>query len=267
MVKIHIGTAGWDYKDWVGSFYPKKLERNQHLEFFARFFNVVEINSTFYNLPSIDMVKNWKLRVPEEFRFFIKMWQKITHNLDDPELDSNIEKFFSTMIHLNGKIKAFLLQFPPWFKFTESHLDKLISLLNKLPTIYRYIVELRDNTWFSSGILSKFIDGNKILLGTTYMPEIIPYYYENQRYYYIRLIGDRKITVFNRIQRTQKLALKNLYKNIQNLIKTPDIYEIFIIVNNHFQGFAPESTIFIKKKFGITYHSFNPQKSLTDYIK
>ena len=266
MSKINIGTAGWDYKDWVGSFYPKQLERTQHLEYFSRYFDIVEINSTFYNLPSIDIVKNWKLRVPEEFLFIVKVWQKITHNHDDPELDLNIVKFFSTMGLLNGKIKAFLLQFPPWFKFSESHFGKLRSLLNELPSEYKFIVELRDNSWFNSEILTQFIDGNKIILGTTYMPKIIPYYMENQKFYYIRLIGDRELTIFNRIQRDQKNALIDLYKNVQVLREIPEIYEIFIIVNNHFQGSAPESVNNLRKKFGIKFHSFNSQKSMSEYI-
>jgi len=266
MVKIEIGTAGWDYKDWVGPFYPKQLERGHHLEYFSKYFNVVEINSTFYNLPSIDMVRNWKLRVPANFCFIVKVWQKITHNLDDPNLDSHIVKFFSTIEHLNDKIKAFLLQFPPWFKYTENHFEKLKSLLNELPLEYKYIIELRDNSWFNPEILAKLIDRDKRILGTTYMPGVIPYYVENQKFYYIRLIGDRKLTVFNRIQRDQKDALNNLYKNVQNLIKIPEISEIFIIVNNHFQGSAPESVNNLRKKFGISYHSFNKQRSLTEYI-
>jgi len=267
MPKIDIGTAGWDYKDWVGSFYPKQLERTRHLEYFAKYFDIVEINSTFYNVPSLNMVKNWKLRVPEKFRFIVKVWQNITHNLNDPELDLNLVRFFSAMEPLKGKIKAFLLQFPPWFKYSESHFSKLKTLFNELPSEYNYIVELRDNSWFNSEILTQFIDGNQIILGTTYMPGIIPYYMENQKIYYIRLIGDRELTVFNRIQRTQKNALIDLYKNVQNLREIPEIHEIFIIVNNHFQGSAPESVNNLRKKFGINFHSYNSQKSLSEYVK
>jgi len=267
MVNIEIGTAGWDYKDWVGPFYPKQLERSHHLEYFSKFFDLVEINSTFYNLPSIDMVKNWKIRVPANFCFIIKMWQKITHNLDDPDLDSHIENFFSTMEHLNGKIKAFLLQFPPWFKYTESHLRKLNSLLKVIPSEFKYIIELRDNSWFNPIILSKFIDGKKIILGTTYKPGIIPYYLDNQNNYYIRLIGDRELTIFNRIQREQKNSLSDLNENIEKLVKLPNIYEIFIIVNNHFAGFAPQSANELKKQWGLSYHQFNTQKSLIDFLE
>ena len=171
------------------------------------------------------------------------------------------------MSRLKEKITAFLLQFPPWFKYSESHFNKLQSLMIQLPSEYKYIVEFRDNSWFNSDILVQFIDGTQKILGTTYMPELIPYYMKNQKYYYVRLIGDRELIVFNQIQREQKNALNNLYENIQGLSKTREVYEIFIIVNNHFQGFAPESVNNLRKKFGVKFHKFNPQTSLSDYVK
>jgi len=267
MVKITIGTAGWDYKDWVGPFYPKKLDKSQHLEFFSKIFNLVEINSSFYNLPSEDMVINWNNRVPKNFRFIVKVWQKITHNLEDPDLDSYIIEFFSRLDFLKPKIAGFLLQFPPWFKYSEYHLQKLNNLLGEIPSEYKYLIELRDNSWFESRILSKFIDGNHKILGTTYKPGILPYYLRNQKFYYIRLIGDRELTIFNHVQRDQNQALNHLEKNIQNLLEIPKIYEIFIIVNNHFAGFAPESVNELKKKWGIPYRVFNKQKRLIDFIE
>jgi len=265
MEKIALGTAGWDYKDWGGPFYPKNLDRAHHLEYFSTYFNIVEINSTFYNLPSEDMVINWYNRVPEKFRFIIKLWQKITHELNNPEVDNRVLEFFSRIKPLQEKIFGCLLQFPPWFKHSKNHFEQLKYLIERLPSEYKYIIELRENSWFKPEILSNFINGNNVILGTTYMPEIIPYYMQNQNYYYIRLIGDRELTTFNRIRRNQKEALNNLYKNIQNLVKISNIYEIFIIVNNHFQGFAPESVNNLKKKFGLTYRSFNKQKSITDF--
>ena len=266
MVKLSIGTAGFFYKDWIGPFYPKKLQKAQYLEYFSKFFNLVEINSTFYNLPSEDMVINWNHRVPENFRFIVKVWQQISHNLDDQDLDSHIIEFFSRLNELKPKIIRFLLQFPPWFKYSESHLQKLELLLKRVPSGYKYIIELRDNSWYDSEILSKFIDGENVILGTTYMPKIIPYYMPNQNKYYIRMIGDRELSVFNQNQRDQNDALDDLYTNVQKLMKTPNIYEIFIIVNNHFQGYAPESVNTIKKKFGLSYRSFSNQTNLIDFI-
>ncbi|MFX1365685.1 MAG: DUF72 domain-containing protein [Promethearchaeota archaeon] len=267
MAKITFGTAGFFYKDWFGSFYPKQLEKSQLLRYFSESFNIVEINSTFYNLPSLEMVINWYNRVPDKFRFVIKIWQKITHELNEPELDNRIQEFFSRLIPLKEKIFGILLQFPPWFKFTEKHFDQLIFLIKILPSQYKYIIELRDNSWFNTNAFLNVIDGQNLILGTTYMPNIKPYYLQNQNFYYIRLIGDRILTEFNRIQRNQKDLIDNFIKRIQILKQNPRIYEIFIIVNNHFQGHAPESINIIKQKLGLSYHGFNDQKSIIDFIK
>jgi uncharacterized protein YecE (DUF72 family) len=143
----------------------------------------------------------------------------------------------------------------------------LNSLLEEIPSEFKYIIELRDNSWFNSDVLLNFIDGKKFILGTTYKPGIIPYYLDNQNFYYIRLIGDRELTVFNRVQREQKNSLLDLNKNIEKLMKMPSVYEIFIIVNNHFAGFAPESANELKKQLGLSYHQFNTQKSLNDFLE
>lgn len=266
MTKLSISTAGWDYKDWIGPFYPKNLERFHHLEYYAKYFDRVEINSTFYNIPSEEMVINWAKRVPDSFNYIVKVWQEITHNLNDPDLDSNLDKFFSRLSLLREKISKFLLQFPPWFKYTEKHHRQLIRLLKEVPSEYDYVIELRDNSWFEPEILSNIIDGSKFILGTTYMPGIIPYYMNDQKIYYIRLIGDRELNVFNRIQRKQEEALKHLTKNVQKLLNSPIIYEIFIIVNNHFAGFAPESVNELKRRFDLPIKSFNQQKKLSDFL-
>jgi uncharacterized protein YecE (DUF72 family) len=267
MVKIDIGTAGWDYKDWVGSFYPRKLERSQHLAYYTKYFNIVEINSTFYNLPTKSMVNNWRTNVPENFRFIVKVWQNITHKMNDPEIDLFITKFFSVLKSLKPKIFGFLLQFPPWFKYSEKHQEKLNIVLRKIPSEYKYMIELRDNSWFNPEILSTFIDGKSIFLATTYKPDLKSYYYKDQQLYYVRLIGDRELTVFNRIQRRQDKAMEHLYENIKRLITVPNIYEIFIIVNNHFAGFAPESVNELKKKLDLGYRVFNTQKKIEEFIE
>ncbi len=266
MVKIHVGCAGWDYKDWVGPFYPKRLEKYRHLEYYANYFDLTEINTTFYNLPTEETVYKWANRVPETFSYIVKIWQEITHKLNDPEIESRIAEFFYRMQPLREKIVAFLFQFPPWFKYADKHLKRLIWLLNEIPSEYQYIIELRDNSWFDPKILSKFIDGSQKILGTSYIPYAKPYYLLDQQYYYIRLIGDRELTVFNRIQREQKETMNHLNEIVNKLIKKPKIKEIFIIVNNHFAGFAPASANQLKKQFGLSFHRFNQQKKLSDFL-
>lgn len=267
MVKISIGTAGWDYKGWKGTFYPKKLDKKQYLKFYSDYFDVIEINSSFYNLPSIEMVKKWQNMVPNNFRFIVKVWKEITHNFEG-NLEERIYQFFTTFKPLKGKIFGYLFQFPPRFKYSKSHRSKLMRLVNQIPKDKEiiYIIELRDDSWFNSEYITDLIDGENIILGTTYQPGITPYYLQNQKYYYIRLIGDRKLSTFGRIQREQQESLQNLFMNIELLKNVPEVYEIFIIVNNHFQGYAPESANIIKRKLNLPFESFNHQKSLTDYF-
>ncbi|MBY9014912.1 MAG: DUF72 domain-containing protein [Candidatus Lokiarchaeota archaeon] len=266
MVKISLGCAGWDYKDWVGAFYPKSLERYNHLEFYSKFFDIIEINSTFYNIPNKTTVINWYNQVSANFKFIVKVWQELTHNFKEANIEDSISQFFYRLSPLKEKIFAYLLQFPPWFKHNEKHLRQLKYLISELPTENKYILELRDNTWFNEDLLYELIESSTIILGTTYMPGIKAYYMSGQNTYYIRLIGDRELIVFDRIQRDQKENLSNLVNSINTLKKSPNIYEIFIIVNNHFQGNAPESVNMLKKKLNLPVKTFDQQKKLSDYF-
>ena len=266
MVKISLGCAGWDYKDWVGTFYPKQLDRYNHLEFYSNYFDIIEINSTFYNIPKEATVVNWYNQVPSNFKFVVKVWQKITHNLNDSDFDYLISQFFYRLSSLKEKTFAYLLQFPPWFKFTEKNIAQLIILANELPPEHKYVIELRNNSWFTEGIVSEIIDRPNFILGTTYMPGINAHYLKNQNCYYIRLIGDRELNEFDRIQRNQEERINDLVRNLQLLEKKPNIYEILIIVNNHFQGNAPESINLLKKRLNLPIKEFNLQRKLSDYF-
>ena len=266
MARIYIGCAGWDYKDWIGPFYPKLLESHNRLGFYTKFFNVIEINTTFYSLPNFSVVQNWSEQVPADFKFTVKVWQEITHKFKDANIEDSISQFFHRLSPLKEKVYAYLLQFPPWFKYNEKHIHQLKYLISELPTENRYVIELRDNSWFNENLLSEVIERSKLILGTTYMPGIEAYYMPKQNTYYIRLIGDRELTVFDRIQRDEKEIISNLINNINTLKESPNIYEIFIIVNNHFQGNAPESVNLLKKRLNLPLKEFNQQKRLSDYF-
>jgi uncharacterized protein YecE (DUF72 family) len=266
MVTIHIGCAGWLYEDWRGSFYPKGLETRDFLPYYAKAFNMVEINSTFYNLPTKETVNNWYDRVPANFRFIVKVWQEITHKLDNPDVDFSLIQFFDRMNTLKDKIYAYLFQFPPWFHYSPKHLDIVKSLIKQSPSEYKYVIELRHNSWFEEDILDQIGDNERILIGTSYLEGFKPCFKINQKYYYIRLIGDRELSVFNRVQREQKEEISDLLQIIRKFHNDPNIYEIFIIVNNHYTGFAPETVNLLKKELDLPFKSFSQQKKLSDYF-
>ncbi len=266
MLNINIGCAGWLYEDWKGAFYPRRLDAQKYLTFYSRFFNIVEINTTFYSLPTKQTVINWNIKVPSDFRFIVKVWQNISHKLNNSDVDVLINQFFEQLEPLKNKIYAYLFQFPPWLQYSPKHLDQIRFIINQSPPNYKYVIELRHNSWFKEEILSQIADGTRIFIGTSYLDGVIPYYKLNQEMYYIRLIGDRELSRFDRIQRENKNEINDMLQTIENLKKNPKIFEIFIIVNNHYTGFAPETVNLLKRELNLAFKNFNQQKKLSDYL-
>jgi uncharacterized protein YecE (DUF72 family) len=176
MVQIHLGCAGWAYPDWKGGFYPTKLTSGQFLKHYSQHFSFTEINTTFYNIPSFETVKSWYSQVPETFQFSIKLWQKITHDPDNEELENRINLFFSRLKPLFPKISLFLLQFPPKFSYSDKNWQKLQKIVKTLPPLKPYVLELRDNSWLNHEMSSQIHNYPGINLATSYLESFIPYY-------------------------------------------------------------------------------------------
>lgn len=261
-----MGCAGWEYNDWVGPFYPKKMKNVDHLSYYAEFFDFTEINSTFYNLPNKEIIERWNSVVPKSFKYAVKMWQDITHDTKGLDLESKLTQFFYRMEPLKEKICAILLQFPPWFKYSQKHLSYLLSIINESPLEYKLVLELRDNSWFDKEIISKIVDGTRTLSCTSYLEGLHPYFHPTQNSYYIRLLGDRQLKRFNRVQRTQEKIVAELERELRSLEKSSIDLDIFIIVNNHFTGYSPETVNILKKRWGLPTREYNQQKKLSDFF-
>jgi uncharacterized protein YecE (DUF72 family) len=145
MAKLHLGTIGWSYDFWKGPFYPEKTASKNFLDYYSSQFNTVEVDSTFYRIPSEKTVANWRLQVPDGFMFALKFPQVITHikSLRDCERDTAV--FLARAELLGDKLGPMLLQFPP--AFTAKRLPDLADYLGKLPKQHRYVVEVRNKSW------------------------------------------------------------------------------------------------------------------------
>jgi uncharacterized protein YecE (DUF72 family) len=145
MKAVFVGTSGWIYKGWAGTFYPPGIKSPGHLEFYATKFNTVEINATFYRLPLPGMVKGWRERSPRDFVFAVKGSRFITHmkklNVDKP----SIRKFFERAKLLKKKCGPILWQLPPNFGFNS---ERLGSFLKAVPKRYEHAVEFRHPSWY-----------------------------------------------------------------------------------------------------------------------
>lgn len=144
-----IGTSGYSYKEWKGSFYPEKLPANKMLSYYAGHFSTVEINATFYRMPSSNTLANWAREVPEGFRFTLKAPQRITHRERLKDSETTLRFLMDAASHLGRKLGPVLFQLPPYFKQDLSRLESFLSL-PALPEAA--VFEFRHPSWFCDSL-------------------------------------------------------------------------------------------------------------------
>jgi uncharacterized protein YecE (DUF72 family) len=144
--RVLIGTSGWSYQHWVGRFYPKGMSSGEWLSFYAERFPTVEINNTFYRLPSESMVRVWHERTPPEFRFAVKGSRFVTHFRKLRDSQASVEAFVGKARLLAEKLGVILWQLPPDLPQDTELLDAFLALL---PDDIRQAVEFRNPTWLA----------------------------------------------------------------------------------------------------------------------
>ena len=142
--RVYIGTSGYPYKSWDKSFYGE-TPRKRHLEYYATQFPTVEINATFYKLPTEGMVLGWRDRVSEEFVYVVKGSRFITHMKKLANLDGALDKYFDRIEPLKNRIGCVLWQLPGMLKTDPGRLD---NFLRQVPKNYRHAVEFRHPSWY-----------------------------------------------------------------------------------------------------------------------
>jgi uncharacterized protein YecE (DUF72 family) len=156
-MNLHVGTSGYSYKEWKGSFYPEKLPAKEMLAYYSSRLPTVEINNTFYRLPQKSMLESWKEQVPRTFKFSVKASQRITHfkRLKDVQEETNY--FLDTVTVLEDQLGVILFQLPPNMK---KDLERLQDFLSGLPPQTRAAFEFRHPTWFDDDVLSILSEKN-----------------------------------------------------------------------------------------------------------
>jgi uncharacterized protein YecE (DUF72 family) len=148
---IYLGTSAFTAAGWEGSFYPTGLKPADHLSHYAKHFNTVEVNSTFYRIPSLSTVKGWYAKTPDGFIFAAKIPQTITHEKVLVDCDTELKKFLATINCLGEKLGPLLFQFGYFnksaFASVDQFLARLVPFLGKLPKGYKFAVEIRNKHW------------------------------------------------------------------------------------------------------------------------
>jgi uncharacterized protein YecE (DUF72 family) len=258
MPKYYIGTAGWSYKDWVSSFYPKNQSAGfDWLQFYSHYFNCVEVNSTYYAYISPKVVEGWirKVGYSEDFLFTVKLHQDFTHKKNFDQQKIKAINFNLDMLKKAERLGGLLIQFPYSFSFdspTADYIRKLADIFQN----YNCFVEVRHRSWIQKEALEIFNKLN-ITYCTIDQPQIgeaIPFepIITNDKAY-LRFHGRnvkawlQSINNYGKKQsyEEQSERYKYLYspgelveidqkiKSIQEKVK-----EVYVIMNNHPQGDA-----------------------------
>jgi uncharacterized protein YecE (DUF72 family) len=149
LTRYYIGTSGWHYDDWRGSFYPEKLSKSQWLEFYADHFPTVELNNTFYRLPSERAVDNWHETVPSGFVFSVKVSRFITHVKKLKDTSEAFNNFMSRASNLRKKLGPLLYQLPPSMQRND---EALSGFLQGLSSEHKHVMEFRHKSWMNEHV-------------------------------------------------------------------------------------------------------------------
>lgn len=143
-VEIRIGTSGFSYAHWRGVYYPEHLAEKRWLAFYAEEFDTVELNATFYRLPTEAAVSGWAQRVPESFLFAVKLSRFITHLKRLYQVDDALAVFLERLQPLGTRLGPILVQLPPGMKLDLARLEDFLA---RCPSTRRWAVEFRHPSW------------------------------------------------------------------------------------------------------------------------
>jgi len=260
-MKYFTGTAGWSYQDWDGIVYPEKKPSRFHgLNYLARFFNFIEINSTFYRPPVFRFAQSWANRVSERefFLFAVKLHQDFTHNREKTSSRLADEfKFGIEPLRSSSRLGAILMQFPWSFRYSASSLDHLVSLF-RFFSGYPLALEIRHTSWSrpefyellrENGV--SFCNIDQPLFRDSLPPEEKV---THKEFSYVRLHGRNYKNWFKkdagRDQRYDYLYSEAELDEWAGKIKflSGKAEKVFIVTNNHYQGQAVVNALQIKNK-------------------
>jgi uncharacterized protein YecE (DUF72 family) len=159
-MQVRVGTSGYNYPEWKGTFYPADLKSARFLPYYAERFSTVEINATFYRMPTAKTVEAWAAAVPDGFTFVLKAPQRITHFARLRDVDDPVRAFCDAARALGPRLGPLFFQLPPNLKKDVSRLGDVLVLL---PPDLRAAFEFRHESWFADDVYERLRARNAAL--------------------------------------------------------------------------------------------------------
>jgi uncharacterized protein YecE (DUF72 family) len=263
--RVQVGCQGWNYDDWVtpalsqrAVFYPRGTRADRMLELYTRAFETVEVDSTFYAIPTDSTLDGWRRRAPEGFTFALKLPREITHEhaLRGEHALRLLEDFCRAARRLEDRLAAVLIQLPPQFDATRENLRALSEFLPLLPADIRFAVEFRDPFWFEEELLVPLSLRRNVSLALVEGPWVTrervwraaASLLDSSDFTYVRWMGARDITRFDEVVRERDTNLSKWADAIERLSRRGS--EVFAYFSNFYEGHAPASANKLKRLLG-----------------
>lgn len=280
---IYIGTSGWSYPKgegtWAGYFYP--AGKINELEYYSQFFRTVEVNSSFYRPPNPGYVYNWVKRVPHDFLFTVKLWQKFTHPKMYEEATGEVAVISQQDVDLfkrsieplvqSGKLGALLAQFPPSFKNDRYGQQILLAVIRTFGQ-YRLAVELRHRSWSDDDGSAQLLRDNNVswvhIDEPKFQSSIAPELPQTSDMAYFRFHGRNREMWW---QGDSETRYKYLYSGdeINELAEKVKAASggakyTFALFNNHWQGYAPRNAVDMMRALQLPFKELPVQVPLEE---
>jgi uncharacterized protein YecE (DUF72 family) len=250
--EIRIGTQGWNYDAWVGPFYPSGTRASDFLTVYARAFDTVEVDSTFYATPAESTVRSWVERTPPGFIFALKLPQEISHEQRLRDVNGAEAEFYARARQLGDKLGPILVQLGP--DFDPSELPALVDFTGRVPADLKIAIEFRHRGWITDGVVAllrdrnigiALVDGKWLARKTMRAIAKEP----TSDFAYIRWMGpNRDLIDYSRVQADRTYEIDLWTETILEM--SSKVGAIYGYVANTFSGHSPATAREIQQRLG-----------------
>lgn len=247
---IHLGTQGWAYPDWIGAFYPPHSKQEDYLPFYARVFDTVELDTTFYHPPKPAIVRSWEKRVPANFRFAAKVPRAITHDAALAGCAAELAAFVRALDPLGEKLGPLLVQLPAEFQRDPARSRTLSEFLAAAPRGVKMAVEFRDVSWYVEETYDQLREHGAALAWTAWR-ELPSAPVVTADFLYVRWLGVREwVGKYDRVTVDRGAEHDFWERELRRAL--PEVREVYGYFNNHWAGHSPASANEMKRRLGLT---------------
>jgi uncharacterized protein YecE (DUF72 family) len=245
-----VGTMGFSYADWAGVFYPRGTKPSDYLAHYAKYFDTVELDTTFHATPPPQRFRRWAEVTPDGFRFAAKMPKAVTHEVAPDRAIGAMNEFLDSARNLGDKLGVVLIQFAPQFEINQ--FDSVARLLAVLPTDLRFAVEFRNRTWGTQRTLDLLRQHRCALVAAEYLSRTGRIHVTTD-FLYVRLIGEHER--FEELDHEQRDVSESLnwwdreVAHVANQVKTA-----WCFFNNDFSGYSVATANRFKSLTGQVVH-------------